>query len=73
MPDTPEPWRRLNRRIPNVASVVAPRVATTIDAAPECIEFIQADTAVLRALRKDTLCGRRRAADARSVNPRNPL
>jgi hypothetical protein len=34
---------------------------------------IQADTAVLRALRKDTLCGRRRAADARSVNPRNPL
>jgi hypothetical protein len=34
---------------------------------------LQADTAVLRALRKDTLCRRRRAADARSVNPRNPL
>ena len=34
---------------------------------------IQADTAVLRALRKDTLCGRRHAADARSANPRNPL
>jgi hypothetical protein len=34
---------------------------------------IQADTAVLRALRKDPLCGRRRAADASSVNPRNPL
>jgi hypothetical protein len=34
---------------------------------------LQADTAVLRALRKDTLGGRRRAADARSVNPRNPL
>ena|SRR6266511_6056061 len=30
---------------------------------------IQADTAVLRALRKDTLCGRRRVADARSVTP----
>jgi hypothetical protein len=33
---------------------------------------IQADTAVLRALGKDTLCGRGRAADARCSDPQKP-